>query len=221
MQTHTDPQLFEAASWALSLPIFPPFRLRHPSQSDDSSLVSFSHNQNSNGSTTVVFKAIYSWTTLSESANHVYSVLFTSHNKVWILSQFNYSSRSSPYQLLIGRVFWNRMTRLVLLMKSIFQMCTKKNVSTASTENQVICSTDTAVIQKRQVAGSVYWFRYFYANSVELFYTNLVILYVHEFAVILLYQQGNGFTGEVADCHILASYWFLFLFWYSGKLWHL
>lgn len=60
------------------------------------------------------------------------------------------------------------MTRLVLLMKSISDMYKKKrkkktgkgkkkNVSTASTENQVICSTDTAVIQKeRQVAGSVY-----------------------------------------------------------------
>lgn len=72
-------------------------------------------------------------------------------------------------------------------------------MSTVSTENQVKCSTDTAVIQKRQVAGSVFnKFRYFYANSVELFNSNLVILYVHEFAVILLYQQGNRFTGEVA-----------------------
>lgn len=91
-------------------------------------------------------------------------------------------------------------------------------MSTASTENQVICSTDTAVIQKRQVAGSVYKFRYFYANSVELFYTNLVILYVHEFAVILLYQQGNRFTGEVADCHIWHRIGSCFCFWYSGKL---
>lgn len=43
-------------------------------------------------------------------------------------------------------------------MKSISDVYKKKkrNVSTASTENQVICSTDTAVIQKRQVAGSVY-----------------------------------------------------------------
>lgn len=100
-------------------------------------------------------------------------------------------------------------------------MYKKKNVSTASTENQVICSTDTAVIQKRQVAGSVCKFRYFYANSVELFYTNLVILYVHEFAVILLYQQGNRFTGEVADCHIwhrIGSCFFVGFFWYSGKL---
>lgn len=89
----------------------------------------------------------------------------------------------------------------------------KKNVSTVSTENQVKCSTDTAVIQKRQVAVSVFKFRYFYANSVELFYTNLVILYVHEFAVILLYQQGNRFTGEVADCHIwhcIGSSWSFF-----------
>lgn len=184
-------------------------RLRHRSQSEDSCPASFSHNQNSNGSTNVVFKAIYSWKTLFESANHVYSVLFTSHNKVWILSQSNCRSLSSPYQLLIGRVFRNRMTRLVLLMTSISDVY-KNNVSTASTENQVICSTDSAVIQKRQVASSVYWFRYFYANSAELFYTNLVILYVHEFAVILLYQQGNGFTGEVADCHIWHCIGFVF-----------
>lgn len=156
-----------------------------------------------------------------ESANHVYSVLFTSHNKVWILQQLsNSSSLSSPYQLLIGRVFWKIEWLDWYFSWKAFQTCTKKkkkkgkrkkkNVSTASTENQVICSTDTAVIQKeRQVAGSVYWFRYFYANSVELFYTNLVILYVHEFAVILLYQQGNGFTGEVADCHIWHRIWFL------------
>lgn len=75
-----------------------------------------------------------------------------------------------------------------------------------STESQVIHPTDTAVIQKRQVAGSVYWFRYFYAKllglslSILFFNANLVILHVHEFAVILLYQQGEAFTGEVADC---------------------
>lgn len=40
-----------------------------------------------------------------------------------------------------------------------------------------------------------------------------------KFAVILLYQQGNGFTGEVADCHILALYLVSVL--YSGELWHL
>lgn len=33
-----------------------------------------------------------------------------------------------------------------------------------STESQVIHPTDTAVILKRQVASSVYWFRYFYAK---------------------------------------------------------
>lgn len=72
--------------------------------------------------------------------------------------------------------FENRMTRLVLLTKSISDVYKRKknqqtnNVSTASTENQVICQTDTAVIQKRQVAGSVYWFRYFYAKLVGLFF---------------------------------------------------
>lgn len=59
-------------------------------------------------------------------------------------------------------------------LRKAFQMCTREkktnNVSTASTENQVICQTDTAVIQKRQVAGSVYWFRYFYAKLVGLFF---------------------------------------------------
>lgn len=69
--------------------------------------------------------------------------------------------------------FENRMTRLVLLTKSISEVYKRKktnNVSTASTENQVICQTDTAVIQKRQVAGSVYWFRYFYAKLVGLLF---------------------------------------------------
>lgn len=47
------------------------------------------------------------------------------------------------------------------------------------------------------------------------FYANLVILHVHEFAVIQLYQQGEAFTEEVADCHIEAMYRFL-LFCYSG-----
>lgn len=47
-------------------------------------------------------------------------------SKVWILSKPIYSSLSSPYQLLIGRVHWNRMTRLVLLMKSISDMNKQK-----------------------------------------------------------------------------------------------
>lgn len=123
-QTHT--ALSRGHLSSVSSTFSSPSRLHHPFQSEDSSLVSFSHNQNSNGSTNVVFKAIYSWKTLSESANHVYSVLFTSHNKVWILNQSNYSSLSSPYQLPIGRVFWNRMTRLVLLMKSISDVYEKR-----------------------------------------------------------------------------------------------
>lgn len=168
--------------------------------------MSFSHNQNSNGSTNVVLKGNLFLQTFSESANHVYSVLFTSHNKVWILSQSNYSSLSSPYQLLIGRVFWNRMTRMVLLMKSISDMYTRKKKQKTwallALKIRLYVQRTLLWFKKRQVAGSVCKFRYFYANSVELFYTNLVILYVHEFAVILLYQQGNRFTGEVADCHI-------------------
>lgn len=47
-------------------------------------------------------------------------------SKVWILSKPIYSSLSSPYQLLIGRVHQNRMTRLVLLMKSISDMNKQK-----------------------------------------------------------------------------------------------
>ncbi len=184
--------------------------------------MSLSHNQNSNGSTNVPFKAIYSWKkqktkkTLFDSANHVYSVLFTSHNKVWILSKSNYSSLSSPYQLLIGRVLWNRMTRLVLAWKA-FQMCTKKKnkkkkVSTASTENQVICSTDTAVIQKREVAVSVYWFRYFYANFSRTF------LYQSSYSICpwiccdSVVPAGEWLHRRSSWLSHSASYWFLFLF---------
>lgn len=37
-----------------------------------------------------------------------------------------YSSPSSPYQLLIGHVFWNRMTRLVLFTRSILDKDRRK-----------------------------------------------------------------------------------------------
>lgn len=62
------------------------------------------------------------WISQSLSLSSVY----LTHQKVWILCKPIYSSLSSPYQLLIGRVHWNRMTRLVLLMKSISDMNKRK-----------------------------------------------------------------------------------------------
>lgn len=53
---------------------------------------------------------------------------------------------------------------------------------------------------------------------VDLFYTTLVILYVHEIAVILLYQQGKRSTGQVADFSVVPL---PVSVWYSGKFWHL
>lgn len=121
-------------------------RLRHPFQSEDSSWVSFSLNQNSNGGTTVVFAAIPFLTkrnnddkiTLFESANHVYSVLFTSHSKVWILSKSDKSSVSSPCQLLIGRVFlksewldWYFSWKAFQTLSNVLDYNNTNNVSTA------------------------------------------------------------------------------------------
>lgn len=147
-----------------SVPLLFLFRLHHPFQSDDSALVSFSHNQNSNGSTNVVFKAIY-------SCKHFLNQPITFTRYCLHHIRYGYSANPTIAHCLPHTSCWLDVCFKIEWLDwyfswKAFLMCTKKkqkrqkkkkhNVSTASTENQVICLTDTAVIQKRQVASSLY-----------------------------------------------------------------
>lgn len=194
--------------------------LHHHYQSEDSSLVSFSHNQNSNGSTNVVFKAVYSWKHFLNQP-----ITFTQyclHHTI----RYGYSANPTIAHCLPHTSCWLDLCFEIEWLDwyfswKAFQILKKKNVSTASTENQVICSTDTAVIQKRQVASFVYWFRYFYANSVELFLHQSSYSICPWIRCDSVVPAGESLHRRSSWLSHLALYWFLFLFGIQVKLWHL
>lgn len=111
--------------------------------------MSFSHNQNSNGSTNVALKAIFSWKKKHSVNQPITFTQYCLHHTI----RYGYSANPTIAHRLPHTSCWLDVCFEIEWLDwyfswKAFQMCTKTNVSTASTENQVIRQTDTAVIQK-------------------------------------------------------------------------
>lgn len=138
-------------------------------------------------------------------------------SNVWILSKPTYSSLSSPHQRLIGRVHWNRMTRLVLLLKSISDMDKLKWALRALKSGfsfDGLCCDSKASSSRFCVIIQVLLCK---INRPFLHHSSYSICpWICCHSVVPAGEKGS--TGQVADLCVVPL---PVSVWYSGKLWHL